>query len=179
MIFGDFPIKSSLSVFNFWRQKTSFLVFLTFQELRDSELSKLKAQVPIFGWGWFWAKVGHQGATRGPKRGLAPIPPRRATWCVGPSGGRLAPSFILTAAYREKTYAIFFQKLSRRRRRRRSSPTPGDGRSCCSEASGEGEIQAIITSTPPRRGRRHLHHHLHQHHHHLHHHLRDPLHPPS
>ena len=44
----------------------------------------------------------------------------------------------------------------RRRRRRKSSPTPGEGRSCCTGVSGEGEIDAIDIPTPPWLGRRHL-----------------------
>ena len=45
-------------------------------------------------------------------------------------------------------------------------------------SSVEGEIIAIVITSPPWRGRRPLHQRHHQDHHHLHHHLRDPLRSP-
>jgi hypothetical protein len=36
----------------------------------------------------------------------------------------------------------------RRRWRRKSSPTSGEGRSCCTGVSGEGEIDTVAITTP-------------------------------
>ena len=113
------------------------------------------------------AKRG-QGAR--PVRVGAPHGPFWASSVVSP------PPFYRRLRFARKPTPYFSHDLQRRRRRRKSSPTPGEGRSCCTRASGEGEIDAIVITTPPWRRGRPLHQHLHQHHHHHHHHhhLQDP-----
>ena len=100
------------SGFNSGRQKTFFLVFWTFQELRDSELSKLKAHVSEILRRRKWAKVGHQEVNKLESRGAgAPTPWGVPPILFWPSGLRFAPVLYPGSPYHEITYAIFFPRF--------------------------------------------------------------------
>jgi hypothetical protein len=91
--------------------------------------------------------------------GGKPQGPRWAPWynqlytccAMGPHLALMRPIafvFIRGSPYRQTTYAIFFQDLHKPRRRQKSSPTPGEARYCCSEASSLGKSPPSSSPTP-------------------------------
>ena len=172
----DFPTKSLSLVFNFREAENLlfhvFIVSVTFW----TSINRRKNTWSVFH------REKHCGPKKHARRGLRPPsgkptrPARGGTWSplLGTSSVIWSPPFYRSLRLDKKPTPYFSPDLQRRRRRRKSSPTPGEGRSCCTGASGEGEIDTIVITTLPRRGKRHLHQHLHQHHHHHHHHLQDP-----
>ena len=140
-------------------------------DLLDVNKSEEKYLISFSSGESLWAKEARERRPKAPKRG-AHTPSKGGTWSplLGPSSVVWSPPFYRSLRLGKKPTPYFSPDLQRRRRRRKSSPTPGEGRSCCTGAYGEGEIDTIVITTLPRRGRRHLH----QHHHHHHHHLQDP-----
>ena len=174
----DFHTKSLFLAFNIREAEypPPFLVFIV-SGVSGTQLIKGKKPRRFF--------FGRKAMERRPKRGE----PRGPRW-VGPRGQVQGPRgthqqeprapprlglFMHAFVFPEKGRPNFPDFI----RGRGGGETPdslrGGVRSCC---SGEGEIIAIVITSPPWRGRRPLHHHHRQDQHHLHHHLRDPLRSP-
>ena len=105
------------------------------------------------------ATKAKRGQAARPVRVGAPHGPFWASSVVSP------PPFYRRLRFARKPTPYFSHDLQRRRRRRKSSPTLGEGRSCCSEATEEGKSKPSSSPTPPWCRGKSLHHHLHQHHH--------------
>ena len=93
-------------------------------------------------------------------------------------GHFLACGFLCMPSSSPKRDALIFPELSEAEAVAELLILSEGGQILLLRSSGEGEITAIIITSPPWRGRRPLHQHHHQDHHHLHHHLRDPLRSP-
>ena len=92
-------------------RKTLFCVFFLFQgPIRTIDRRFFEDQYFQI-WRYEALESRKRNHEEGKARGGAPHPPGRTTWSIGPTRGRLVPSFILTAAYHEKTYAIIFPEF--------------------------------------------------------------------
>ena len=176
MIYGTFIQSPYFWYLIFGRQKTSFFLFLMFQELQGPKWKKENCTAGF-------SSGEHQREEEASMEGheaqngwahAARFPDR-----VGPTkwslGHFLAWGFLTRSPSRPKSNALIFTRLSEVAAAAKLLIPSEGGQILLLRNSGEGEIIVIVITSPPWRGRRPLHHHPHQDQHHHHHHHRDLL----
>ena len=179
MIYGTF-----LQSPYFWylisgRQIPLIFLFLLFQEFREPNEQK-ERNLGDFSSEGITSKEDQREESHGAQVGWAHAARYRGR--MGPTNRSLGHlhgwGFLRRSSSSPKSHAVFFPELSEAVTAAKLLDPFEGVRSCYSGAPGEGEIIAIVITSPPWRGRRPLHHHHHQDQHHLHHHPCDPSRSP-